>query len=154
VASRWSWLLTQISDLEYRIRQHNELHYQIKKNKGAVTFEEPSALCSETSNISTPLQPPSQQSVNGYRGALPGNSKISETSVEHQSSAGASTTTIPELSNGMTDQTNTACRTRPFQRAGFRKRKLLQTVNLHTISKKAARPRLLLLIFFFLLKVK
>jgi hypothetical protein len=26
VASRWTWLQAQISDLEYRIRQHNEIH--------------------------------------------------------------------------------------------------------------------------------
>uniref|UniRef100_A0A1Q3G0W4 PEHE domain-containing protein n=1 Tax=Culex tarsalis TaxID=7177 RepID=A0A1Q3G0W4_CULTA len=114
VAARWTWLLAQISDLEYRIRQHNELHNKIKVNKGAVTLED------------VPVQ-----SVNGYRGTLPGNSKPLDDSYD------ATATANP---NGAYDQTGGSCRTRPFHRNGFRKRKLLQTANLHTISKKAARP--------------
>ncbi|XP_059621915.1 KAT8 regulatory NSL complex subunit 1 [Phlebotomus argentipes] len=112
IATRWSWLLAQISDLEYRIRQHNDLQNQIRKSKGAVTFEEP----------------PPQHSVNGYRGVLPGNSKAT-TDAEDGSTP-----------NGAYDQqSGSSSRTRPFQRSGFKKRKLLQTANLHTISKKAAR---------------
>ncbi|KDR09917.1 hypothetical protein L798_00354, partial [Zootermopsis nevadensis] len=38
VASRWTWLQAQISDLEYRIRQHNEIHRQIRAAKGPVTL--------------------------------------------------------------------------------------------------------------------
>jgi hypothetical protein len=30
VASRWMWLQAQVSDLEYRIRQHNEIHRYAK----------------------------------------------------------------------------------------------------------------------------
>ncbi|EDS34987.1 conserved hypothetical protein [Culex quinquefasciatus] len=115
VAARWTWLLAQISDLEYRIRQHNELHNKIKVNKGAVTLED------------VPVQ-----SVNGYRGTLPGNSKPLDDG--YDAAAGSATP------NGAYDQTGGSCRTRPFHRNGFRKRKLLQTANLHTISKKAARP--------------
>uniref|UniRef100_A0A8D8AD16 KAT8 regulatory NSL complex subunit 1 n=1 Tax=Culex pipiens TaxID=7175 RepID=A0A8D8AD16_CULPI len=115
VAARWTWLLAQISDLEYRIRQHNELHNKIKVNKGAVTLED------------VPVQ-----SVNGYRGTLPGNSKPLDDG--YDAAAGSTTP------NGAYDQTGGSCRTRPFHRNGFRKRKLLQTANLHTISKKAARP--------------
>ncbi|XP_078452267.1 KAT8 regulatory NSL complex subunit 1-like isoform X1 [Lampetra fluviatilis] len=43
VASRWTWLTAQVSDLEYRIRQHNELYRQIRTNKGAVMLGEPQA---------------------------------------------------------------------------------------------------------------
>lgn len=118
VAARWTWLLAQISDLEYRIRQHNELHNKIKVNKGAVTLED------------VPVQ-----SVNGYRGTLPGNSKPLDDSYDAATATGSATTP-----NGAYDQTGGSCRTRPFHRNGFRKRKLLQTANLHTISKKAARP--------------
>lgn len=115
VAARWTWLLAQISDLEYRIRQHNELHNKIKVNKGAVTLED---------------VVPGVQSVNGYRGTLPGNSKPLDDGYD-------AATANP---NGAYDQSGGSCRTRPFHRNGFRKRKLLQTANLHTISKKAARP--------------
>nr|XP_029724751.1 flocculation protein FLO11-like [Aedes albopictus] len=124
VAARWTWLLAQISDLEYRIRQHNELHNKIKVNKGAVTLEDASYSFN---------QPPSQQSVNGYRGTLPGNTKPLDDSYD-------STAMGSGGHNGAYDQSGGSCRTRPFHRNGFRKRKLLQTANLHTISKKAARP--------------
>lgn len=40
VASRWTWLQAQISDLEYRIRQHTEIHRQIRLNKGEVKLGE------------------------------------------------------------------------------------------------------------------
>ncbi|KAG4075445.1 hypothetical protein HA402_015098 [Bradysia odoriphaga] len=120
IASRWSWLLAQISDLEYRIHQHSDLHNQIKRKKGAVILEDvpPAYEDSQT-------EPPPQQSLNGYRGILPGNSKP----LDIESPNGASDT----------DMTYGSSRTRGFQRSGFRKRKLLQTTNLHTISKKAAR---------------
>lgn len=124
VASRWSWLLAQISDLEYRIRQHNELYNQIRRSKGLVTFED----------SVNPTQTSTKQSVNGFRGILPGNTKPLDVD-------------IPP--NGAIDPgtLNGSSRTRPFQRNGFRKRKLLQTVNLHTISKKAARPRYVVYIY-------
>ncbi|XP_061410557.1 KAT8 regulatory NSL complex subunit 1-like protein isoform X1 [Lethenteron reissneri] len=38
VASRWTWLTAQVSDLEYRIRQHNELYRQIRIGKGPVVL--------------------------------------------------------------------------------------------------------------------
>nr|XP_049703533.1 KAT8 regulatory NSL complex subunit 1 [Helicoverpa armigera]XP_049703534.1 KAT8 regulatory NSL complex subunit 1 [Helicoverpa armigera]XP_049703535.1 KAT8 regulatory NSL complex subunit 1 [Helicoverpa armigera]XP_049703536.1 KAT8 regulatory NSL complex subunit 1 [Helicoverpa armigera]XP_049703537.1 KAT8 regulatory NSL complex subunit 1 [Helicoverpa armigera]XP_049703538.1 KAT8 regulatory NSL complex subunit 1 [Helicoverpa armigera] len=39
IASRWCWLQAQVQELEYRIRQHNELHAQVRENKGPVEFE-------------------------------------------------------------------------------------------------------------------
>ncbi|XP_076658901.1 non-specific lethal 1 isoform X1 [Halictus rubicundus] len=53
VAARWTWLQAQISDLEYRIRQHNELQRHIRANKGLVILE-------------------NAETVNGYSGVLPG----------------------------------------------------------------------------------
>lgn len=92
VASRWCWLATQISDLDYKIRQHNDLRKHIRENKGCVTLEE----------------------VAGFEGQLPGSD---------------------DTADGL------AARVRPYKRSSFRKRKLLQTSNLHLTSKKAARPR-------------
>ena len=40
VASRWCWLATQISELDYKIRQHTDLKKHIKNNKGVVTLED------------------------------------------------------------------------------------------------------------------
>ncbi|XP_076170383.1 non-specific lethal 1 isoform X1 [Ptiloglossa arizonensis] len=53
VAARWTWLQAQISDLEYRIRQHNELQRHIRANKGLVILD-------------------NSETVNGYSGVLPG----------------------------------------------------------------------------------
>lgn len=96
IASRWSWLLSQIADLEIKIRQHSELYQEILKAKGPV--------------ISCPRD-------NGLK--VDRNDKdLDDDSLEGSS-----------------------CRTRGFNPAQFRKRKLIQTTNMHTISKKAARPR-------------
>lgn len=61
IASRWSWLQAQISDLEYRIRQNNEVNKQIRTGKGKVALagDDPPRLCDSIV-------------VNGYHGALPG----------------------------------------------------------------------------------
>lgn len=41
VASRWTWLQAQVSDLEYRIRQQSDIYKQIRHTKGPVTLGEP-----------------------------------------------------------------------------------------------------------------
>ena len=38
VASRWTWLQAQVSDLEYRIRQQYDIYRQIRMSKGAVVL--------------------------------------------------------------------------------------------------------------------
>ncbi|XP_039311097.1 KAT8 regulatory NSL complex subunit 1 [Solenopsis invicta] len=53
VASRWTWLQAQISDLEYRIRQHNDMQRQVRASKGLIVLD-------------------NAETVNGYSGALPG----------------------------------------------------------------------------------
>jgi KAT8 regulatory NSL complex subunit 1 len=39
VASRWCWLATQISELDYKIRQNADLRKHIRDNKGIVTLD-------------------------------------------------------------------------------------------------------------------
>ena len=41
IGSKWTWLTAQISDLEYRIRQQNDLVRQIRALKGPVTLGDP-----------------------------------------------------------------------------------------------------------------
>lgn len=50
VAARWSWLQAQVSDLEYRIRQHTDVYRQLRAAKGPVQFAPPNGL---TTNAST-----------------------------------------------------------------------------------------------------
>lgn len=40
IASRWTWLQAQVSDLEYRIRQQNEIYKQIRQAKGEISLAE------------------------------------------------------------------------------------------------------------------
>lgn len=51
MASRWCWLSTQISELDYKIRQLTDLKKHIRENKGVVSLE-----------------------ATGFEGQLPGNS--------------------------------------------------------------------------------
>lgn len=44
VASRWAWLQAQVSDLEYRIRQQNEVYRQLKLSKSPVKLLDESSL--------------------------------------------------------------------------------------------------------------
>lgn len=39
IASKWTWLQAQVSDLEYRIRQHTEYHRQIRTSKRVVVLQ-------------------------------------------------------------------------------------------------------------------
>jgi hypothetical protein len=50
VASRWCWLTTQISELDYKIRHFTDLRKHIRESKGIVTLE-----------------------ATGFEGQLPGN---------------------------------------------------------------------------------
>ena len=43
VASRWTWLQAQVSDLEYRIRQQTDIYRQARQSKGQVVLGEPPA---------------------------------------------------------------------------------------------------------------
>lgn len=117
IAARYTWLHAQISDLEYRIRQHSDLHRQIRTSKGAVEL----GGCSPPHSV-----PSSPTTVNGYKGQLPG--------------APPTPKTVESIANGaIQNLTDFQCaRTRPL--VGFRKRKLLQINGLHAVSKKAARP--------------
>ena len=38
IASRWTWLQAQVADLEFRIRQQNEMYRQLRATKGLISF--------------------------------------------------------------------------------------------------------------------
>lgn len=118
IASRWGWLMTQISELDYRIRQHMNLQDELRAKKGPVLLEN------------------DPQPVNGLRGQLP------ETSTS-SASVPSLKTSLDVPPNGALDASSLvgSARTRAFDRSLFQKRRLVQTAQLHTISKRAARPR-------------
>lgn len=129
LASRWNWLTAEISDLEYRIRQHTELHNQLRKSKGPVLLLRPNSEKEEGKATTT-----SPSNVNGYRGLLPGQYSSTKS---FEAGGAAADGFMADVENELE---GTSSRTRPYQRAAFKRRKLVQTMNLHTISKKAARP--------------
>ncbi|ELT94028.1 hypothetical protein CAPTEDRAFT_222820, partial [Capitella teleta] len=53
IASRWTWLQAQVSDLEYRIRQQNDIFRQIRASKGAVTLQDPPPQPSTANPVSS-----------------------------------------------------------------------------------------------------
>uniref|UniRef100_A0A1B6D0U1 PEHE domain-containing protein n=1 Tax=Clastoptera arizonana TaxID=38151 RepID=A0A1B6D0U1_9HEMI len=68
IGYKWTWLQAQISDLEYRIRQHTEINRQIRTAKGGVVLGvEDQKNTSDNSVV-----------VNGYHGTLPGASVRSD----------------------------------------------------------------------------
>ncbi|PSN48058.1 hypothetical protein C0J52_03439 [Blattella germanica] len=131
VASRWTWLQAQISDLEYRIRQHNEIHRQIRSAKGPVTLGEP-VVCATSAALNPTVPRNNHMVVNGFHGILPGGA------TSGKSVSGTDEVVNGNLQSGCGSVTSCA-RARPLVRSSFRKRKLLQTSGLHLGSKKAAR---------------
>ncbi|XP_036333745.1 uncharacterized protein LOC118744675 isoform X1 [Rhagoletis pomonella] len=127
IAARWSWLLSQIADLEIKIRQHTELRQEVVRTKGAVAsgLDEQYATihAGNLKSIEVATLNTTTSSVNGYKGNMLGNTGVKFDAIESEEA-------------GLIG----AARTRGFVPSLFRKRKLLQTQSLHTISKKAARP--------------
>lgn len=39
IASRWMWLIAQVADLEFKIRQQNEMYRSLRLSKGPITLE-------------------------------------------------------------------------------------------------------------------
>ena len=111
LASQWVWLQAQVSDLEYKIRQHTELYRAQRASKGPV------ALGEEV--VQWPVHGPQDQ---GPQGRLYSRSpSLGE--------AGADTSDE--------EASMTCCRVRPVKRV--RRRKVVDTYGLHHRVAKAAR---------------
>lgn len=146
IAARWTWLQSQITDLEYRIRQHTELHKKIRSTKGAIQLGGVSPPPPHLVGTSV-SSPPTTGAVNGYRGQLPGSSTSAPPKTPLLDDNSSSTAVNSSSSNNNNSSNNggptatieyQCARTRPL--LNFRKRKLLLIGGLHAVSKKAARP--------------
>ncbi|XP_030375951.1 uncharacterized protein LOC115625161 isoform X2 [Scaptodrosophila lebanonensis] len=110
IALRWSWLCAQIADLSIKIRQHNDLFNELSRTKGDVIL----AATPPVKNVENSSMA-TTTTANGYKSAT-------------------------ASSNDGSEGDYSCSRSRPLVLSEFRKRKLFQTTNMHTISKKAARP--------------
>lgn len=88
-----------------------------------MTFEDGEPVASTSMESTQPA------SVNGYRGILPGSVRLGE--MDDVKLYG---------NNNDEVELNGSARTRAFNASAFKKRKLLQSTNLHKISRRAARP--------------
>ena len=119
LASQWVWLQAQVSDLEYKIRQHTELYRSQRLSKGSVQLGEDvvswpphsKAPVQTSSDGGIPLNCPVPSKVYG-------SSNDSEVSSEDESSM-------------------TCCRVRPVRRV--RRRKVVDTYGLHHTVGRAAK---------------
>ncbi|XP_066142236.1 KAT8 regulatory NSL complex subunit 1 isoform X1 [Euwallacea fornicatus] len=125
IAARWTWVQSQISDLEYRIRQHADLYQQVRSSKSPVRLE----------NVALKPQPVlSQSEIAGHHdyGASPLDSTNASTALNGYLGQ------LPGAQAGKGQENESCARTRPL--GSFTKRRLLQVAGLYAVSKKAARP--------------
>ncbi|XP_074605360.1 non-specific lethal 1 isoform X2 [Brevipalpus obovatus] len=72
IASRWTWLQAQVADLEFKIRQQNEMYRQLRANKGSIAFfckvDPPSTSVNTSSSPNCPKSQPltAKSNVNGH----------------------------------------------------------------------------------------
>jgi len=115
-AAQWGWLQCQISDLEFRIRQQNEMYRAYREAKGAVTLAED-------------VVPPSPYKAGRYLGTAQGPDGIKRRPVEFDY-------TSEDTSED--ESTLTCSRVRPVNRV--KRRKLIDTYGLHHTSSRASKP--------------
>ena len=157
IASKWTWLTAQISDLEYRIRQQTEFYRQIRAAKGGVTLGEP--IVSWPPHARKPVQgqvrpdrdvPLNCKPVTKDYSRVDSSGRkiiIKEPSTPQQgSSAAAPAAASPTLPSPQVQQASAAdpddnslgaCRTRPVKM--IRRRRILSTQGLFRTSARAAK---------------
>ncbi len=139
IASKWTWLTAQISDLEYRIRQQTDFYRQIRAAKGAVTLGEPTiswpayakkaVVSSPGTEVPLSCKPPTRD----YSRMDSMGRKI----IIKELAPMAITPEQLEAAANQNDDTFTACRTRPIKT--LRRRRILGTLGLHRTSNRAAK---------------
>lgn len=160
VASRWTWLQAQISDLEYRIRKQGDICRQLKIAKSPVSLKDNSSL------IRIVNSEPCQICLRDGKFDIKNNHVLAPTIADNVLRSSSITNNayinskLPEsvlvdhvhrMMDPMTscehqkvsacssdDRTCVASRVRPLQE-GFKKRQLVRTSDLHRLSQKVAR---------------
>jgi len=128
LASQWVWLQAQVSDLEYKIRQHTELYRGQRLSKGLVQLGEEvvswpvhaKVPCSSGADPGVPLNCPPPTKVYQRKGGDTGAGSATDSATSDNEEASM-----------------TCCRVRPVKRV--RRRKLVDTYGLHHNVPKAAR---------------
>lgn len=113
VAARWSWLQAQVSDLEYRIRQHTDVYRQLRAAKGPVQFATANGLTTSTSSSPVKSEPSSCSADTAEAEAT-------------ASSPSSSSRTRPLVSMAGTSGSNSGSNNNNSAGGGFRHRRLIR----------------------------
>jgi len=130
LASQWVWLQAQVSDLEYKIRQHTELYRTQRLGKGPVQLGE--------DIVSWPVHaklPTSGPSDSGLPLNCPPPTRVYQRKGGELAPVSSGTDSADHASDD--EASMTCCRVRPVKRV--RRRKIVDTYGLHHNVPKAAR---------------
>lgn len=97
IASRWTWLQAQVADLEFKIRQQNEMYRQLRASKGSIAFycKESSPNASSIPNCSSEALGTNNSLGNVSNGTL-------NTSANAPTSNGISECSLPSVNSDST----------------------------------------------------
>ncbi|XP_051968440.1 KAT8 regulatory NSL complex subunit 1-like [Xyrauchen texanus] len=132
IIGHWAWLQTQISDLEYRIRQQVDIYRQLRASKGPVELGDSAPSCQRLINIRTKedvLTTPISQNSTGPQSHLTDRSK-----------SGISISSVTEMSDTCSsspDNSFTAARIRPL--VSCSRRRLIHPNTFHNLNGKVQR---------------
>ncbi|XP_054161579.1 KAT8 regulatory NSL complex subunit 1-like [Oppia nitens] len=143
IASRWTWLQAQVADLEFRIRQQNEMYRQLRATKGVISFGTGDHKLTVPTNLVTKANITTTTPTTST-------AQLSQTSTQSQSVNATPkvldvSDTVPktgqndQLVSNSTDSDNHCCmRTLPLN--SMRKRKLVHSMSaLSGATRKAAK---------------
>ena len=120
MASRWMWLFAQVADLEFKIRQQNEMYRNLRLSKGPIVLE--------ARADSNPL-PPLPALTPGVPSSVPPAAGSASGHTDHSSSS-----FTPQVN--VDDSTHQSVRTMPVK--NLRKRRLIRSTVPLTISSSAS----------------
>lgn len=136
IVSRWTWLQAQVSDLEYRIRQQNDIYRQIRQNKGMIVLGELSSAATDKNSVSV-----SPCNVTEVLSNVNKQSNHITKQLGNVYSPATSSTCPADTPNGLlsdtTDSSCVAARCCPVKLP--QPRRLLRTGGLHQLKRRAAR---------------
>eukprot|EP00092_Neocalanus_flemingeri_P030138 GFUD01032716.1.p1 GENE.GFUD01032716.1~~GFUD01032716.1.p1 ORF type:complete len:959 (+),score=270.77 GFUD01032716.1:165-2879(+) len=130
LASQWVWLQAQVSDLEYKIRQHTELYRTQRLGKGPVQLGEEVVSWPLHAKLPSSGGPDSSVPLN-----CPPPSRVYQRKSGELAQASSGTDSADHVSDD--EASMTCCRVRPVKRV--RRRKIVDTYGLHHNVPKAAR---------------
>lgn len=150
VASKWTWLQAQISDLEYRIRKHTDLYKRLRLSKSIVNIKETISTDNITNTkyqdniLKSPIDKLKIENVvinnlNNIHNISRLTESVSPSPHVEDTLESAWKKNLKTIDvNKINDPTCVASRVRPLI-GGFKKRRLLRTSDIYHLNPKIAK---------------